>query len=167
MASGASICTIDAETSLFRRLLGQAEADTLSPESPEFRERTELPRPEFTPALNAAFLTMWLRPSYFRTAISEADGLQASSRDAGLADQPLGDIPMIVLSAGRIDQSQVTDGVSERVAAWFAMHDDIDAQSTRGRRATVDAGHNIPIDAPASIVQAVMSLLPVNSGQAR
>jgi hypothetical protein len=47
----------------------------------------------------------------------------------------------------------------DRVAAWSAMQDDIAALSTRGHREVVDAGHNIPIEAPASVVQAIISLL--------
>lgn len=152
---------MEAEVALFARFLERARRGLLRPDDTEFRQRVGFPRPDFPGALNDALISMWLSPSYLETAILEARGIHSASDDAIAADGPLGDVPTIVLSAGRIGQSPITGGDPDRVATWFAMHDEIAARSSRGRRELVDAGHNIPIEAPASVVHAVNALLPV------
>lgn len=144
----------------WRRLLRQAEAGTLTPRSDDYRSLTGLPRADLSPVINAAFHAMWTRPSYLRTLISESTGLCGLGAKPGGGELPgLGDLPLTVLSAGRIGESGFIGGDPALTAAWFAMHDDLTALSTRGRRITVDCGHNIPIEAPRAVVAAIEEMV--------
>lgn len=80
----------------------------------------------------------------------------------------LGDMPLIVLSAGQdaqeiydslpaAFQAQLTlDVVQQEVDAWNAMQDELAALSTRGRRLVIqDSGHNIQLDAPQVVIDAI------------
>lgn len=141
------------EEQLFRRFLDRARAGTLHPDDAEVRARTGLPNPRLTARLNAALARMWTDPDYLETAISE--GREIGGPADAAFDSSLGDLPLIVLSAERIAESPITGGDPSCVAAWFAMHDEIAAASRDGRRQMVDAGHNIPIEAPKAVIDAV------------
>ena len=148
----------------YRRLLKMSLAGSLTPDTPEYVTHIHLPRPELSPAVNEAFHRMWTRPSYLRTAISESLHLHASTPDEAAADRkPLGDMPLVVLSAGRIASTPMIR-TARQADEWFAMHDEIAGLSSRSVRRTVDCGHNIPIEQPRDVVRAIRDVLEMAAG---
>ncbi|MDP2212792.1 alpha/beta fold hydrolase [Phenylobacterium sp.] len=143
------------ERAVLQRLLVLAKAGRLTPETPEYKARIAVPRADLSPAMNAAFHDMWTRPSYLRTAISESLHLRASTAIEAAADRrPLGQTPLVVLSATDTTQSAFLESDGQKTA-WFGMHDELAGLSERGFRRLVDCGHNIPIDHPKAVVAAV------------
>jgi len=148
----------------YRLLLKMSLAGALTPDTPEYIEHIRLPRPELSPAVNDAFHQMWTRPAYLRAAISESLHLRSSTPEEAAADRrPLGDMPLVVLSAGQIASTPMIQ-TAEQAQGWFAMHDEITALSSRGVRRTVDCGHNIPIERPRDVVQAIRDVLEMVVG---
>jgi len=143
----------------YRLLLKMSLAGTLTPDKAEYVAHIRLPRPELSPAVNAAFHEMWTRPAYLRTAISESLNLRASTPEEAAADRrPLGDTPLVVLSAGQIASTPMIQN-ARQADGWFDMHDEIAALSSRGLRRTIDCGHNIPIEQPREVVTAIRDVL--------
>jgi hypothetical protein len=102
---------------------------------------------------------MWLSPSYLRAAISESQYIRSYGLEEPLADRSFGAIPLVVLSAAYIGRSQITDGDPAKIAAWFEMQEQIARLSARGSRLDIASGHNIPIEAPSAVVDAVRAEL--------
>jgi pimeloyl-ACP methyl ester carboxylesterase len=147
------------ERATFRRMLRQARAGTLTPGSADYVERVGLPRAGLSPAVNQALHEMWTRPSYLSTAIRESARLASPDAAEAEADRrPLGDLPLVVMSAGQAARETFLGGATE-VSAWFQMHDEIAALSTRSARVTVDCGHNIPVEQPRAVVSAIEQVL--------
>ena len=144
---------IVAERTAFRRMLALARAGRLTPDTVDFKERVGLPREGLSPAVNAMLHAMWTRPSYLRAALSESLNLGTAGA-AGPPPAPLGDVPLVVLSAGRIAESGFVETPAQ-AEAWFAMHDDLTALSTRGSRRTVDCSHNLPVERPRDVGAAI------------
>ena len=145
------------ERAAFRRMLALARAGRLTPDTADYIERVGLPRPGLSPPVNAMLHAMWTRPSYLRTALSESLNLGTAGA-AGPPPATLGDLPLIVLSAGRIAEGGFVE-TSAQAEAWFAMHDDLAALSTRGVRRTVESGHNLPVERPREVVAAIEEVL--------
>ena len=81
-------------------------------------------------------------------------GISVSQLEAA-GPQSRKDRPVTVLSAGRIGLSPFIDGDRAREQTWFEMHEELAALSSRGSRIVVDAGHNLPIEAPRQVVAAI------------
>ena len=146
---------LEQEREVFQRLLELSLAGRLTPEAADYKARIAVPRPDLSPAMNAAFHDMWTRPSYLRTAISESLHLRASTAIEAAADRrPLGKTPLAVLSATDMTRSAFLESDAQ-TAAWFGMHDELADLSERGFRRLVDCGHNIPIEHPKAVVAAV------------
>jgi pimeloyl-ACP methyl ester carboxylesterase len=149
-----------AERRIWRRLERLARRGALTPDTDDYRQYVGVPQPGLSSAMNAAMHGMRTRPSYYRTLISESLALngRGSEELAGLS-QDLGDRPLIVLSAGRVAREAFIGGRADKAAAWYAMHDELAALSTRGERRTVDAGHNIPLENPRAVVGAIEAVV--------
>ena len=143
------------ERGIFKNMLRLARSGSLNPDAEIFRSRVPFPNPMLPPRLNEAMSAMWQRPSYLRTAISESSHLQAFSPSEALADSPFGALPLAVLTAGQIGPEHVAGGAAQFVEAWIEMHETLFRLSKRAWRRTVDSGHNIPVDAPDAVVEAI------------
>jgi pimeloyl-ACP methyl ester carboxylesterase len=153
-----------AERVVFRRMLALARLGQLTPETPDYRERVGLPRAELTPAVNKALHEMWTRPSYLRTAISEGQNI-GSAGSPGPPPPSLGDLPLTVLSAGRIaDNGFIGDASLAQV--WFAMHNQLASLSSRGTRRVVDSRHDMPIERPREVIAAIEEVVRMAEAQA-
>jgi len=143
------------EQDILRRLLALASAGKLHPQSPEYIERIGLPRAGLSPAVNQALHEMWIRPSYLRTALSESHNLRAASdHEASAYSRGLGDLPLVVLTAGQAAQMPALAGTAG-AGIWQAMHEELAALSSRGVQQVIDCGHNIPVERPDAVVAAV------------
>jgi pimeloyl-ACP methyl ester carboxylesterase len=146
---------IGLEQTMLRRLLALAVAGNLNPQSPEYIERIGLPRAGLSPAVNQALHEMWIRPSYLRTALSESQNLRAvSEREVAAYGWTLGDLPLVVLTAGQAAQMPFLGGPAG-ARVWQAMHEELAALSSRGVQRIIDSGHNIPVERPDAVVAAV------------
>jgi pimeloyl-ACP methyl ester carboxylesterase len=127
------------------------------PGSPEYAEIVQPDDPQLTPAVNAAVRDLALRPSYWRTILSEGRRLDSVSLvELEAVKRPL-EIPLIVLTAGRAALDGETPAEAAAIAAmWRASHEELARLSTRGeRRDVADVGHMIPTERPDLVVAAI------------
>jgi pimeloyl-ACP methyl ester carboxylesterase len=149
-----------AERRQFRRNAAVA-ARRPAPGSPEYAALVPPDDPMLTPAVNAALREWALRPSYWRTVVSEGSSLDgASAAELEAAKRPL-DIPLIVLTAGRPPFEGATLQESEAIAnLWRSSHEELARLSTRGERRDVpDAGHMIPGERPDVVEAAIREVI--------
>lgn len=83
----------------------------------------------------------------------------AASVEVDAVRQPLGDLPLIVLSAVRL-----APDLEAWAEAGYAMYDEIAALSTRGERRTIDSGHAIQIEKPEAVIAAIEEGLALARG---
>lgn len=144
----------------YRRLLALARAGRLDPSAPEYARQVGLPRADLTPRMNQALEAMWRRPAYLRALISESvEQGRRSAEEVAALPASLGDLPLIALSAGRIDLSPFVAGDEGRVRRWREMHQDMAAQSARGVMRVVDGGHHLPAESPRAVVAAIREVV--------
>jgi pimeloyl-ACP methyl ester carboxylesterase len=137
-----------------------------SPGSAEYAALVPPDDPQLTPAVNAAFREAILRPSYWRTIVSEGDCLDgASAAELELARRPL-DIPLVVLTAGRPPFEGKTPQESAALAKmWRDSHEALARLSTRGARRDVPGcGHMIPSERPDAVIAAIREVIEAASG---
>jgi pimeloyl-ACP methyl ester carboxylesterase len=82
------------------------------------------------------------------------EGPARASADLARAAGPIGDIPLIVLTAGRL-------GVPDQVQRdWIALQHTLADQSPRGAQIVVpESGHGIPVTDPAAVAAAVLEVV--------
>lgn len=112
--------------------------------------------------VQAAYLELLLDPAYYETALAELQMLQTSVRQANAAldgETPLGDMPLVVLTAAMRSPDGATPYSTELVPA---VPDAVAAQGTlarlssRGERRMLGrSGHLVQLDAPEAVVAAV------------
>lgn len=148
----------------YTRLARLARTTALAPGTPDY-DRAVGPRaPSLTPAMWAAHVVRRTSPAYWRAVRSEsAASNSATSDEVAAARRSLGDIPLIVLTAGKssLPRPGETAATAEaRYEAWLSMHEEIAALSTRGERRTVaEAGHSIQLDNPEIVIAAINEVL--------
>ena len=153
----------------FRKCAAEAHAGALAEE--RYRKCTDPVRAPLGAAILAERRVLQATSTYQDTQASElADSMygkhpEADARYAGLfaGEAPLGDIPMLVLTHGLWDMSDPTSEVDYQ--SWRQAHVLTAALSKRGTQEMVpNARHNIQIDNPQAIVDAierVLKMLPV------
>lgn len=124
--------------------------------TPEFEQFVGLPDPRFTPAVNAARLVQNTSSGRYLALRSEMANLMAATSDQVAAvRKPLGDMPLIVLTAGKLPPS-----LTKWSHVAYALHDEIAALSTRGEHRTVEgAGHGIQLDKPEAVIAAIEEVM--------
>ena len=100
---------------------------------------------------------MRTRSSYYRTLIAESEALSGLTTPTSL-EGSLGDLPLIVLSAGRAEQSSFLPE-PRQVAAWRDMQAALASLSTVGVQRDLDCGHDIPIACPTDVATAIEALV--------
>jgi len=155
-----------AELRRLSRLGRLAREDALTPGVAEYDaivRTTPGPMP-LTPAVEAARNSQLASGARWRAMRSEMSVAGAISfAEVAAVRRPLGDMPLIVLSAGREVGEALPDETPEqaraRVEIWRNMHEEIAALSTRGERRVIDARHQIQIDKPEAVVAAIEEVL--------
>ncbi len=136
-----------------------------TPEYDEFVVRDGAPK--LPAAVKAARRAQRTSPGFYRAARSEYANLAAATLDEMYAArETLGDMPLIVLTAGEffpMPEESVHPAEAWR-EAWRTGHDDIAALSTRGERRTIDAGHAIQWEKPEAVVAAIEEVLALARG---
>jgi pimeloyl-ACP methyl ester carboxylesterase len=148
------------------RLVRLAREGALVPGAPEYDELfgSAATPMRLTPAVKAARIKQITSPARWRAMRSEMKVAGAISfEQIAAARRPLGDMPLIVLSAsrevGETLPNETPEQARARVDIWRTMHEEIAALSTRGERRTVDARHQIQIDKPEAVVAAIEEVL--------
>jgi pimeloyl-ACP methyl ester carboxylesterase len=142
------------------RVEKMAREGALKPGTPEYDEFVGPPLPTVTPAVNAARVKQFTSPGRYRAMRSEMKHFMgASSDEVAAARRPLGDMPIIMLTASRLPPNLPPEQGDAWRQALSAMHDEFAALSTRGVRRTVDAGHGIQIEKPDVVIGAIEEVL--------
>jgi pimeloyl-ACP methyl ester carboxylesterase len=157
----------------------ELRSGTLKRSTPLFERCTGSPAP-LDPRLKAAIARLNANPERLLTQASTEKEHYTDSRELMNAQRRYGDMPLLVLTAGRDESSALsaippgTPGAStpaelaelrKQIAlflrdAWGPAHDAYAALSTRGRNQLVpDSGHNIPINKPDVVISAVIEVL--------
>jgi hypothetical protein len=116
--------------------------------------------------LQETYLNMVLDPQQHRTAIDEMMQLGETLRQTGAAmghAQPLGDRPLIVLTAGQKMATGSTPFDDQLVPVdveTIAAQGDLTALSSRGeQRLIAHSGHQLHLDAPEAVIAAVHDVI--------
>ena len=136
-----------------------------TPEYDEFVVRDGAPK--LPAAVKAARRAQRTSPGFYRAARSEYANLAAATLDEmNAARKPLGDMPLIVLTAGKffpMPEQSVHPAEAWR-EAWRTGHDEIAALSTRSEQRTIAAGHAIQWEKPEAVVAAIEEVLALARG---
>lgn len=100
------------------------------------------------------------KPGYWRTLRSELSENQRVFSTPVPHEEHYGDIPLIVLSAGKADTEVPEDVRAALVQAREQTHQRITAASTQGKRIDVPgASHEIQLDRPEVVASAVLEVM--------
>ena len=139
-----------------------AQSGALRPGLAEYAQYVPQPMADLPETLNAHRGDAALTPGYWRTHISECEAIEAASAAGGAETRTsLGDLPLVVLSAGiRVAPPLPTDEAHAFLASQEAGQDALVALSTRAvRRQVADSGHNIQLDRPEAVISAVAEVV--------
>jgi pimeloyl-ACP methyl ester carboxylesterase len=141
-----------------------ARVHDLDPTSDLYKHCTDPVRPPLGPEIAAERQKIQVKKAYQDTQASElANSVYGDPRpnDAYamlFSGHALGDKPLIVLTHGIYDSKDPVDTAD--FFAWNAVHDQTAALSTRGvNRIVPETHHNIEVDRPQAIVDAVNEVL--------
>ena len=132
--------------------LEAAELKLRAPNEPQLKRCFAIPRPDQPAKVNATRLAESLRPTTWRTQISELDNLwPATSDQISAGRQSYGDLPIIVLSA---DGTYASAPRAQEL--WLQLHEELAARSTRGvHRIVANSSHMLMNDHPEAVIAAI------------
>lgn len=116
--------------------------------------------------LQEIYLNLLLDPNQYATAISEMEQLpqtfqQTSQKMTG--EHPLGDLPLIVLTAGQTSAPGSTPFNEQNVPvsnSQIELQLELAGLSSRGeQRVIAESGHSVHLDAPEEIIKAICDML--------
>lgn len=134
--------------------------------TPEFDKCTAAPRmPAAFSALEVSLSQLNANPARLLTEASALDNFVESQREAINPQRGYGDMPLIVLTAGRRDPPPDTPADAREQMPLFyreaaLAHEAFAALSTRGQDQLVpDSGHIIPAEKPEAVLAAINRVL--------
>lgn len=155
----------------YRRCMAMAEQGDLDPDSLSYKRCSDPVRPALGESIAAERRRLQVKSTYQQAQASEI--LNSVFFDVGsepayaLLFKPkvLGHKPLVVLTHGRHDKSDPLEVASQ--AQSVALHKETAGLSSRGRhRIVADAGHNIQVDAPSAIIEAVAAVVEAVAAKA-
>lgn len=156
----------------YQRCADVARARPLDPASADYRRCTDPVRRALGPAIADARLRIQITAAYQETQASElADSVYGDTRGDAVyrrlfTGRRFGAKPLIVLTHGEDAADDPIDAASYRSYLW--MHAETAALSSRGRQRTVPkTSHNIEIDAPQAVVDAILEVLDMLDSKER
>ena len=143
-----------------RRVYEMARDGTLVAGTPEYAARVGPPTPEFSERLNAAVMRNRASPGYWRATLSIIrQQLGGDGRAIAAAHRPLGDVPIVVLTAAQtLDAVAAQAGEAAR-AFVLKAHQAMAGDSARGVCRVVDCGHGIQWERPDAVIGAIQEVL--------
>jgi pimeloyl-ACP methyl ester carboxylesterase len=155
-----------AQAESLRRCAAGIRSGSLKRGTPEFDECTAAPRmPAAFSGLEVSLSRLNADPARMLTEASSLDNFVESQREAINPQRRYGDMPLMVLTAGRRDPSPaISADVREQVPLFYReagrAHKTYAALSTRGQdRLVTDSGHNIPAEKPEAVLVAINRVL--------
>lgn len=137
-----------------------AERGELARPSPALAQCIGGPAPWESPAVAATNHARKLRPAFWHTLRSELAQNASVFASPVLASESHGDIPLVVLQAAGTYADAPADTRKSLEAARDATQQRIVASSTRGElRKVADTSHDIELDQPQAVVDAVTRVL--------
>lgn len=116
--------------------------------------------------LQEAYLNLLLDPQQYTAAISEMENLPRTFEQTSQSlhgRQPLGDLPLIVLTAGQTSASGSTPFNEHYVPVssnQIKLQLELAALSSQGeQRVIAESGHSVHLDAPEEVIRAVRDLI--------
>jgi pimeloyl-ACP methyl ester carboxylesterase len=109
----------------------------------------------------AGFRSAWVAAVYDETLATEASFAEVRYARRALAERPLGDIPLIVLTRGEAEG----DTTEEREAwrTWKELHNELAQESSRGQQVIVPgSGHFIEADKPQAVIDAIRTVCTIS-----
>ena len=157
--SPSNFALVEARFAHLKRCEAAARAGDLHPGSEAYAACVFPPQPELTEALNATYHDMSRRESYWRALASE---YSTFLRDR--VDGSLGDMPLIVLSAGGRERSPgPPEDADAMERLWAEAHEQMAALSSRGLlRIVPESKHAIQWDRPQAVIDAVLEVIAVS-----
>jgi pimeloyl-ACP methyl ester carboxylesterase len=158
----------------------QLKSGTLKSTAPEFQRCTTTRHlPDFLGRVKSAIARLDADPARLLTqaSLNREQYADHDSREIINPQRHYGDMPLIVLTAGRDESAALPPGapgtdtpeklaeLREQVArflrdGWAPAHEAYAALSTRGRHEVVaDAGHNIQVDKPDVVIAAILQVV--------
>lgn len=157
----------------FRACAAKARAGTLGPDTEDYRRCTDPPRLPLGQALIAERRVIQPGPNYQHAQAEELAYSMYIPQPAADAKylalfggkHPLGDVPMLVLTATVYDMAGPYGYLGYRT--WYTAHEQTAALSSRGEhREVARSRHNMQMDHPQAIVNAVTEILATARGAA-
>jgi pimeloyl-ACP methyl ester carboxylesterase len=141
-----------------------AASGVMDPASPIYRRCSDPPRPQLGPSIAAHRQRLQVTKTYQDTQASEVLNSIYGDRTGEPAYkrlfQPgiLGTKPLIVLTHGNFDAKDPLDALGQ--AQFTTLHQQTAQLSRSGVQRTVSGtGHNIPVEAPDAVVEAILETL--------
>lgn len=144
-----------------------ARAGILVPGTAEYAQCVRPRHPNLPAPVNDAIRDWCLKPASWRALHAEDCALSNGDNDRiiAAARRSLGDLPLIVLTAGQITWSAdfTADEVQAMTELWTMFHNEHAALSTSGvRRDVPDCGHSIHIERPEVVVEAIREVIDLS-----
>lgn len=152
----------------------EAAKGGIAPGTDDFRKCIARPFPQWSEAVNNAFVKNELKVEDQQASLSENESVFDISSDQVIASRhSCGDMPLIVLTRGQWAPAKSTATPEElasreaRIKLWTTMHDDVAKLSTRGSNEIVEgAGHMIPFDKPQAVIDAINKVVALTAKNA-
>lgn len=140
--------------------LQAAEAGQLPSATPELARCVPQPRADLPPAVNRSRAAEAMRPSGWRTRISELETLwSATSDQLDAGRQSYDDLPLIVLTADGTYSSAPEEYRAPLAELWSQLHRELAARSTKGiNRQINDSSHMMMTDKPDVVGAAIREI---------
>lgn len=138
------------------------------PRPPEKEAACTTPRPRDLPADLAPVYDTTRSPKAYQAMMAEGASFSTfDSQQTAAASKPLGDMPLIVLTATLFPVPDVpADDMAAVGRVWNTMHDEVAALSTRGEnRPVAGASHYIHRDKPQAVIDAVAEVVAAARAQ--
>ena len=146
-----------------------AKGRTFRANSAAWHDCVDTPPPDYPLDLRAAILRMERNVSAARTLVSLMSNFERSSAQLDAAKRSLGNMPLLVLTAGMGIVPPLENGSDGRIEAeWARMHQELSALSTAGQQRLVPgAGHFIHVERPELVVEALGRLIATSREAAK
>jgi pimeloyl-ACP methyl ester carboxylesterase len=147
-----------------RRCADKLDRGPLTLGTPEAAGCLRPPPADMPPELVKQYWAYAQSPARLRTMVAEFDALSsgADDREADAARRPLGDLPLVVLTAANTAKQPMFAPAQQQAmsAVWMTLHDDMARLSTRGRNRLVpDSSHYIQNDQPQTVIETVLDVV--------
>ena len=121
------------------------------------------------PELQPTYLNLLLDPNQYATAIAEMQSLPQTFEETSqflTGQQPLGDLPLIVLTAGQTAAPGSTPFDETYIpvpAEQLQRQAELAGQSSRGeQRVIAESTHSVHLDAPEAVMRAVQDMIQIH-----